>query len=62
MYNTNYQNILGCILWKGNIIFPKITNLLHIKENFDVFDFSLINEEIKQINKMEKNKKFLLLF
>ena len=39
---------------KGNIVFPKITNLLYIKENFDVFDFSLINEEMEEINIIEK--------
>ena len=35
---------------KGNIVFPKITNLSHIKENFDIFYFCLTNEEIKEIN------------
>ena len=29
---------------KGNIVFPKITNHLYIKENFDVFVFGLIND------------------
>jgi diketogulonate reductase-like aldo/keto reductase len=58
-YNkTNVQIILRWHIQKGNVVFPKSTNPLHIKENFDIFNFSLTNEEMNEINKMGKTKRF----
>lgn len=36
---------------------PSSSSAKHIKENFDIFDFSLEEEEVKAINKMEKGKR-----
>ena len=55
---TNVQIILRWHIQKGNVVFPKSTNPLHIKENFDIFDFNLTNQEMDEIDKMGKTKRF----
>ena len=61
-YNkTNVQIILRWHIQKGNVVFPKSTNPVHIKENFDIFNFNLTNEEMNEINKMGKTKRFFTL-
>ena len=55
---TNVQIILRWHIQKGNVVFPKSTNPVHIKENFDIFNFNLTNEEMNEINKMGKTKRF----
>ena len=56
-YNkTNSQVILRWHIQKGFIVFPK--SLTHIKENFDLFDFELTKEEMDEIAKIHKNKKY----
>ena len=46
---------------KGNIVFPKSTNPKHIKENSEIFDFQLTKEEMKEIDKMGKKKRFFTM-
>lgn len=46
---TNVQVILRWHIQEGNIIFPKTTNLQHMKDNFDIFDFELTAEEMAEI-------------
>ena len=61
-YNkTNVQIILRWHIQKKNIIFPKSTNPKHIKENADIFDFQLTDEEVKEIDKMGKKKRFFTM-
>ena len=61
-YNkTNVQIILRWHIQIGNIVFPKSTNPKHIKENSEIFDFSLTNEEMDEINKMGKTKRFFTM-
>ena len=55
---TNVQIILRWHIQKGNVVFPKSTNPLHIKENFEIFDFNLTNQEMDEIDKMGKTKRF----
>ena len=58
-YNkTNVQIILRWHIQKGNVVFPKNSNPKHIKENSEIFDFELTKEEMDEINKMGKTKKF----
>jgi len=45
-------------LQRGVIIIPKSVNKLRIKENAAIFDFSLSEEEMAQINKLDKNYRF----
>ena len=53
---TNSQIILRWHIQKGFIVFPK--SLTHIKENFEIFDFQLTKEEMDEIAKIHKNKKY----
>ena len=58
-YNkTVPQIILRWHIEKGNIIFPKSSNLVHIKENIDIFDFKLSKEEIEKIDKLKSKPIF----
>ena len=58
-YNkTAAQVILRWHIEKGNIIFPKSTNPVHIKENWEIFDFKLTDDEIKQIDGLPKKLLF----
>ena len=61
-YNkTNVQIILRWHIQKGIIVFPKSTNPKHIKENSEIFDFQLTDEEMAEINKMGKTKRFFTM-
>ena len=61
-YNkTNVQIILRWHIQRGNIVFPKSSNPDHIKENYDIFDFSLSRQEMEEINKMGKTKRFFTM-
>ena len=58
-YNkSTAQIILRWHIQAGFVVFPKSTNPVHIKENFDIFNFNLTNEEMNEINKMGKTKRF----
>ena len=58
---TNVQVILRWHIQRGNIVFPKSSNPDHIKENYDIFDFSLSRQEMEEINKMGKTKRFFTM-
>ncbi len=61
-YNkTNVQVILRWHIQKGNIVFPKSSNPKHIKENSEIFDFKLTDDEMKEIDKMGKKKRFFTM-
>ena len=61
-YNkTNVQVILRWHIQKGTIVFPKSSNPKHIKENSEIFDFNLTDEEMKEIDKMGKRKRFFTM-
>ena len=54
-YNkTVAQVILRWHIEKGNIVFPKSTNHVHIKENMEIFDFKLTKDEIEKIDSLKK--------
>lgn len=55
---TNVQVILRWHIQKGNIVFPKTTNPQHMKNNIDIFDFALTDDEMKQIDALDKNKRY----
>ena len=58
---TNVQIILRWHIQRGNVVFPKSINPNHIKENSEIFDFSLTNEEMAEINKLGKTKRFFTM-
>ena len=52
------QIILRWHVDKNNILFPKSTKPDHMKDNLNIFDFKLTNEEIVEIDKLEKKIDF----
>jgi diketogulonate reductase-like aldo/keto reductase len=57
-HKSNVQIILRWHIQEGNIIFPKSTNPLHIKDNFDIFDFALTDAEMQSIKTLNKGVRF----
>lgn len=55
---TNVQIILRWHIEEGTILFPKTTNPVHMKENFDIFDFSLTEDEMDRIRALDCGKRF----
>ncbi|MCX4313642.1 MAG: aldo/keto reductase [Clostridia bacterium] len=49
------QTILRWHIQKGFIVFPKSTNVEHIKQNLDIFDFDLTDEEMNEIAALDRN-------
>lgn len=55
---TNVQIILRWHIQKKNIIFPKTSNPEHMIDNFDIFDFQLTEEEMREIKDLDKGVRF----
>ncbi len=55
---TNAQVILRWHIRQGNIVIPGSKNPAHIAANFDIFDFSLTDEETKEIAALDKNTRY----
>jgi len=58
---SNVQIILRWHIQEGNIIFPKSTDPRHIRENFDIFGFSLAEDEMREIRLLEKGTRFFTM-
>ena len=54
------QVILRWHIQSGNIVIPGSKNPVHIRDNFDLFDFSLTEEEMKEIAALNKNQKYYI--
>lgn len=52
---SNAQIILRWHTQIGNIVIPGSKNPAHIKDNIDIFDFTLTNDELAEIAKLDKN-------
>ena len=55
---SNAQIILRWHIQSGNVIFPGSKNPGHIRENFDIFDFALTDEEMAEIAKADKGVRY----
>ena len=55
---TNAQVILRWHIQDGNIVIPGSKNPSHIKDNFDLFDFSFTEEEMEKIAALDKNTRY----
>lgn len=53
---TVAQVILRWHLQRGIVVIPKSTHLERMKENFNVFDFELTQEDMDVISKLDKNE------
>lgn len=52
------QIILRWHIQDGNIVIPGSKNPDHIRDNFDLFDFALTEDEMAQIGAMNKDKRY----
>ena len=55
---SNAQIILRWHTQAGNIVIPGSKNPDHIRANFDIFDFSLTNEEMAEIAALNKDVRY----
>lgn len=55
---SSAQIILRWHIQDGNIVIPGSKNPAHIKNNFDLFDFELTDEEMKKIAALNKDKRY----
>ncbi|TGK52436.1 aldo/keto reductase [Leptospira bouyouniensis] len=55
-YNkSNAQILIRWSLQSGNVVIPKSKNPIRIKENADVFDFTLSQDDMKEISNWNEN-------
>lgn len=60
-YNkTPAQIILRWHTQMGFIVIPGTKNVDHVRENFDIFDFKLTDDEMKEIEKVNKNERYYI--
>ena len=55
---SNVQIILRWHIQAGNIVIPGASNPDHMKANIDIFNFELTAEEMEEIAKINKNKRY----
>ncbi len=55
---SNAQIILRWHMQAGNVVIPGSKNPEHIRANFDLFDFELTAEEMQEIQKLNKDKRY----
>ena len=53
---TPAQILLRFLTQKGTSVIPRSTQINHIKENLDLFDFSLTDDEISQLSVLDKKE------
>uniref|UniRef100_F1L674 Alcohol dehydrogenase NADP+ A n=1 Tax=Ascaris suum TaxID=6253 RepID=F1L674_ASCSU len=57
---TSAQILLRHLLQRGLAIIPKSVHESRIKENFDIFDFELTDEEMKELNDIKHRQRLFL--
>lgn len=55
---SNAQIILRWHVQAGNVVIPGSKNPDHIRDNFDLFDFELTAEEMKEIQTLNQDKRY----
>ena len=55
---SNAQIILRWHIQSGNVVIPGSKNPDHIRDNFDIFDFTLTEEEMAKIAKIDKGVRY----
>ena len=55
---SNAQIILRWHIQSGNVIFPGSKNPDHIRDNFDIFDFTLTDDEMAKIASVDKGMRY----
>ena len=57
---SNVQIILRWHIDMGFCVIPGASGFEHVKENFDIFDFSLTKDDMAKIAKINKNKRYYI--
>ena len=57
---TNAQVILRWHIQSGNVVIPGSKNPDHIRDNFDIFDFALTDNEMAEIAKIDKGMRYYI--
>ena len=57
-HKTNAQIILRWHIQEGNVVIPGSKNPQHIRDNFNIFDFALTDEEMNEIAGINKNVRY----
>lgn len=55
-HKTAAQVVLRWHIDTGFVVFPKSSKVARVKENFDIFDFNLDEDEIKAISALDQDK------
>lgn len=55
-HKTAAQVVLRWHIDTGFVVFPKSSKVARVKENFDIFDFNLNEDEIKSISALDQDK------
>ena len=58
---NNVQVILRWHIQEGHIVFPKSSNPAHIRDNINIFDFALTQDEMRQIRLLDKGVRYFTL-
>jgi len=60
-YNVKITQImLNYGICRGCVVLPRSGKLDHQKENIDVFNFKLTDQEVKQLNKLDLQRRFIV--
>ena len=54
---SSAQVILRWDLQRGIVVIPGSSNPEHIKENLDLFEFELTDDEMERISQLDRNEK-----
>ena len=57
-HKSNAQILLRWHVQSGNVVIPGSKNPSHIRDNFDIFDFALNEEEMQKIATLDKNTRY----
>ena len=57
-HKSNAQIILRWHIQSGNVVFPGSKNPEHIRDNFNIFDFALTDEDMAKIASIDKNTRY----
>lgn len=59
-HKTGAQVILRWLIQQEIAVIPKTTSPKHLKQNLEIFDFSLTEEEMKKLSDLNQNKRYCL--
>jgi 2,5-diketo-D-gluconate reductase A len=57
LVRTPAQVVLRWHIQRGNIVFPKSVTPERIRENFEIFDFELLSEEVDEIGGLDRGRR-----